>query len=127
MKKAKLKINKKLVEVIEKAGIRICESSYCEFYQDKNNVYTELEFTSDLGEDVIVTIWHNNTDDSFIKALEDYAFDFDPEEHATMWWNCKDTVSGVPHSLRALLNDADGIAETLDNLVMALHKERRTV
>lgn len=78
-----------------------------------SNGYVDIGFMSDAGEDFFFTI---NTDD-IPKEVADYAFYFDPEEHAEM-------MSGVPGApgMRALLEDADSIADYLDELVAALQK-----
>lgn len=116
-----LKINEKVLEVIENAEIKVCGTSN----QGNGYFVTELEFYSNLGEDVIVTICHNNTTDDFVSNLESYYNDFDPEEHAVMWYKVKDKVTGVPQSLRALLEDAEGIEETLEELAIECRKAMR--
>lgn len=116
-----LKIDEKVLDVIENAEVKICGTS------DQSDGYfvTELEFYSNLGEDVIVSIFHNNTTDDFVSNLESYYNNFDPEEHAAMWYAAKDKVPGVPHSLRALLEDADGIKKVLEELAIKCREAMR--
>lgn len=85
-------------------------------------MYTELEFHSDLGEDFIFDIWFTEGDKKcFVKAFAEYADSFDPEEHATSWYNNR-TLSGVPQSIRELLKDADSINKKLKRTSKALYK-----
>lgn len=49
-----------------------------------------------------------------------YQQDFDPEEHAVMWFGVRYEIAYVPMSIRDLLNDADAIDEMLDKLATAL-------
>ncbi len=72
----------------------------------------ELESYSPEGEDLIVTIWHDGTPAGFIKAFQEYAEDFDADEHAEMWIESRGK-NGVPESIRDLLNDADWIKNNL--------------
>lgn len=112
-----LNISKKLVDVIEKRGFKISET-----LEQDGMAETELGFYSDAGEDVIVALFHDNTDKGFIEALVRWSNDFDPEEHAVMWYEAKDRVYGVPQTLRELLDDAEMIDETVASLVADLEE-----
>ena len=106
-------MNEKLYEIIESNGFSVSSDGDC---------FTELEFYSDKGEDVIITVQHDNTERGFIEGLYEWWEDFDPEEHAVSWYNVKDTVYGVPQSIRALLDDADSIDENVEKLLNDLYK-----
>lgn len=74
--------------------------------------YYYLSYYSPAGEDFGFEVQKGERS-QVIKDIVDYAFSFDPEEHASMWYGAN---RGEPTSLRALLNDADNIAEQLDKL-----------
>lgn len=110
-------LSKKIIEILEDNDINII----CTEKQDKR-YYTEMEFYSDAGEDFVFSIWHNRTKRSFIDAFREYAIDFDPDEHAEMWVNARNTVNGVPQSIRTLINDADSIDSFLNEVSEQLYK-----
>ena len=74
--------------------------------------YVEVEFYSPAGEDVCETVWFDGTDAGFIRGFRAAADSFDPDEHAGMWVEHRGE-NGVPYSLRALIDDADWIRDTL--------------
>lgn len=74
-----------------------------------------LEFYSDAGEDFIIDLECDSAE-SFAEAFSEYARDFDPEEHAEMWIEARDTVSGVPQEISTLLEDANSIKEFLESV-----------
>ena len=81
------------------------------------NVYeTEIELSkyTPAGEDFSFTI---ETDDDPQKQVEEYANDFDVDEHVKMWIG----GLGAP-SIRALLEDAEWLDEDLQRLAKALIK-----
>ena len=76
----------------------------------------EGEYWSDLGEDVIVTlVIKEATIEEVVHAMYEYEENFDPEEHATEWFNMRGE-HGTPTSLRALLKDADEQAKKLEQI-----------
>lgn len=79
--------------------------------QTENGMSIGLEFYSDLGENVIIDIDCKDKDD-FIKKFEEYAQDFDVDEHAEMWIEGRGT-NGVPESVSDLLEDAQSIKNFL--------------
>ncbi len=107
---------KKIIEVLENADFRVCSNE-----EQNGEMVAELEWFSDAGEDVIVTIWHKGTKQSFIDAFIEYANDFDPDEHAEMWVEYRGE-GGCPSSIRALIDDADGIKKHLKETADALRK-----
>lgn len=112
-----MKLSKKIIEILEDNNIIII----CTEKQD-TRYYTEMEFFSDAGEDFVFDIWHDRTKKSFIDAFREYAIDFDPDEHAEMWVNARNTVSGVPQSIRTLIDDADSIDSFLNDVSEQLYK-----
>jgi len=107
---------KKIIEVLENADFRVCSNE-----EQNGEMVAELEWFSDAGEDVIVTIWNKGTKQSFIDAFIEYTNDFDPDEHAEMWVNHRGE-GGCPSSIRALIDDADGIKKHLEETADALRK-----
>ena len=55
------------------------------------------------------------------EQVREYAYDFDPEEHAEMWVESRGK-RGVPDSIRTLIDDADAIKEMAFELADALRK-----
>ena len=74
-----------------------------------------LEFYSDAGEDFIIDL-NCDSAESFAEAFSEYARNFDPEEHAEMWIEARDTARGVPQEISTLLEDANSIKEFLESV-----------
>jgi hypothetical protein len=111
-----MNLAKRIVDVLEKNNINILST------EKQNNEYcTELEFYSNAGEDFVFCIFHDRTMKNFADMFEVYAIDFDPDEHAEIWVEARHRVSGVPSSIRALIDDADAIKETLEEVAMELN------
>lgn len=89
---------------------QICEGLGWKVYEDEDGI--ELRKFSPLGEDFVFSV----DADKFIEGVREYRQDFDPDEHAVMWFNAKDKVPGVPQNLQDLLNDANAIDEMIDDL-----------
>ena len=88
--------------------------------QYDNSYCIELEYWSNLGENVIISIVVDRlTRENVRKELDTYYENFDAEEHADELFNYRGT-RGIPTSLRALLNDADEQEETLKEICEAL-------
>ena len=121
-------LNEKTVSILEENDITVSER-----YEQDEEYYREIEFYSPEGEDVCETIWYDGTDDGFIEAFRQLADNFDSDEHAEMWINSRD-VSGVPDSVRALIDDAENIkdtlldvAEKLEGIEKELHNYKVTI
>ena len=97
----------KLIKNIENSGWIVA--------LDDNGQAAYLSQGTPLGEDFGFDVEYKNADE-LVKAISDYYEDFDPEEHAMMWWNARNSVSGVPQSIRELLDDADAIRKMLAKL-----------
>jgi len=83
----------------------------------------DLEFYSPAGEEFCfgVVLDPKDIDRSFVDGFCQYAYRFDPDEHAEMWVPYRGQ-SGVPNSIRELLDDADSISEILNNVGRDLQK-----
>ena len=82
--------------------------------------YIEFEKYSPAGEDFIFTITGND-EARVAEQVREYAYDFDPDEHAEMWVESRGK-RGVPDSIRTLIDDADAIKEMAFELADALRK-----
>lgn len=101
-----------------KRCVEICEALGWRVFVGKTDV--EIESWSPLGENLICTFGK----DDFVNNVVKYAEDFDADEHAQMWVENWDTVAGVPHSVRALIDDAEAIQDMLDELAEALQNNK---
>lgn len=68
-----------------------------------------FSYYTDAGEDFGFTADKND----LIRDIQNYADNFDAEEHAVTWYGAN---RGEPQSIRRLLEDADDIKEQLFNL-----------
>lgn len=75
--------------------------------------YFEIAQPSPMGEDFFFTVEVEN----IVQNIRDYASNFDPEEHATMWFEIENERW---RGLRNLLNDADAIQDMLNELAEAV-------
>ena len=104
----------KLVKVLE-------ELDWTIYFSEDHLDEAYISQSSPLGEDFGFNISFTN-EQEFREEIKDYYYDFDPEEHAAMWWENRNNTSGVPNSLRMLLEDADEIKRSLLALVDAINK-----
>ncbi len=100
-------LNKKIAAVLEEQGFNVVSIE-----KQGGQHIAELETDSPAGEDVIADIWFDGTNKGFVSAFYQYAFDFDPDEHAEMWIEHRGQ-RGVPSSVRVLIDDADAIEKHL--------------
>lgn len=100
----------------------VCEKlgwSYNEYKQDGRK-YSELENHSPAGEDIVVTVWHDGTWESFVDEIKSIYDNFDAEEHVfEMLEAKKNGFKGVP-DVKTLVSDADEIEKMYLDLVEAL-------
>lgn len=115
-----MELSKRIEGILKKHDFSICGD--IERYDEKEKYDIELEIYSPEGEDVIVSLTYDGTEDSFITSFNDYANEFDVEEHAEMWIENRGK-NGIPESIKDLLNDAEWInnmllkvADKLNNL-----------
>ena len=106
-----MELSKKIIEVLEAYDISLCcEISERTYNNDGYDV--ELETYSPEGEDVIISLIYDGTEEDFVKQFESYAEDFDAEEHAETYINMRGK-NGVPESIKNLLEDAEWQKEML--------------
>lgn len=106
-----MELSKRIEELLEKHDFSVCgQITYRTYSNDGYDV--ELETYSPDGEDIIVPLIYDGTEEGFIKAFRRCAEDFDAEEHAEMWIESKGK-NGVPNSIKDLLEDAEWIKDTL--------------
>lgn len=97
---------------------KVCEElGWCVYEEDKGYY---LSTYSPAGEDFGFYISKDNP----YKEIQEYSEDFDPDEHCTMWIKEMDNVSGVPRSVRDLIDDAEAIGEMLDELATYLNNKK---
>lgn len=121
-------LSEKTIAIFEENDITVSER-----YEEDGEYYREIEFYSPEGEDVLETIWYDGTDNGFIKAFKRNADNFDADEHAEMWID-KRGKNGVPDNVRALIDDAENIkdtllkvAEKLEGIERELHNYKVTI
>lgn len=95
--------------------IDICEDHGWSVREYPEQDYVELEQSSPAGEDVVFDV----SISKFVDDIKTYACNFDPDEHAEGWIECRGQ-RGTPSSIRALIDDADAIQEMLEELAQAL-------
>ena len=121
-------LNEKTIAILEENNITVSER-----YEQDGEYYREIEFYSPEGEDVLETIWYDGTDDGFIEGFRQLADNFDADEHAEMWIDGRGK-RGIPDSVRALIDDAEnikdtllGVAEKLEGIEKELHNYKVTI
>ena len=101
-------LSKKIIEILEQHDITLHKRE-----KQDGQFYREIEFYSDAGEDVIETIWYDGTNESFCRAFDKNADDFDPDDHAEMYVNMRGQ-RGVPGS-----NNVWSMLKSIPNIVSA--------
>ena len=109
-----MKLSKRIEELLERHDFSVCgEISERTYNNDGYDV--ELETYSPEGEDVIVSLTYDGTEEDFIRQFRSYAEGFDAEEHAEMWIESRGK-NGVPDSIKDILEDAEWIKSTLEEV-----------
>lgn len=98
---------------------RICENLDWTIREYEEDI--ELAKYSPAGEDFFFTVSKKN----FLEDVIIYAESFDSDEHAEMWIINMNTVSGVPQSIRTLIDDADVIKDMLLELAKNLSRSKK--
>lgn len=103
-------LEQKYLDVLDKLDWDVTD------YTDDGRV--ELEKYSPAGEDFLVLV----EVEDFPAKVDEYAYDFDIDEHIEMWIEARrNGVSGVP-STRELVKDAEDIQDMLNELADALNE-----
>lgn len=100
-----MELSKRIIEVLEAHDISLC-GEITERTYNNDGYDVELETYSPEGEDVIIPLIYDGTEEDFIRQFKSYAEDFDAEEHAEMWIESRGK-NGVPESIRDLIDDAE--------------------
>lgn len=114
-----MELSKRIEELLNEYDFSLC-GEITERYGDKGRYDIELETYSPEGEDVIVSLIYDGTEEDFVREFIDYVNEFDAEEHAEMWIECRGE-NGVPESIKDLLEDAEWIKNTLLEVGEALN------
>ena len=112
----KMKLNDKVIGIVENNGFSIHEVE-----KQGNDFYVELNQYTPLGEDWWETIWFDGTDEGFIEAIKDRYNGFDVDEEAEIWVENRGK-NGVPNSIKALVEDAEWKERTLGELFDQLNE-----
>lgn len=116
-----MELSKRIEDVLGKFDFSLC-GDISERYNEKGEYDIEIEIYSPKGEDVIVSLIYDGTEEGFIAAFVDYANWFDAEEHAEMWIESRGK-NGVPESIKDLLEDAEWQKNMFLEVAEALNKE----
>lgn len=111
-----MKLNDKVIEIVENHGFSIHEVE-----KQGNNFYVEINQGTPLGEDWWETVWFDGTDEGFIKAVRERYNNFDVDEETEIWIENRGK-NGVPSSVKALVEDAEWKESTLDELADELEE-----
>ena len=104
------------MEITYKQLVDICDKEGWLVYPSSNTI--DLRKSSPAGEDFIFSIEKGK---DYIEQIEQYADNFDADEHAEMWVDAKrNGASGVP-SITELVDDAKEIQKMLYDLVNAVN------
>lgn len=106
-----MELSKRIEEILEKHDFSVC-GKISERTYNNDGYDVELETYSPEGEDVIVSLTYDGTEEDFICQFRSYAEGFDAEEHAEMWIESRGK-NGVPDSIKDLLEDAEWIKNAL--------------
>ena len=99
MTNTKFELAARIMDVLDRNDIRVTDVD-----EHAGKYSVEMEWYSPAGEDFLISLWFDGTAEDFAEQFRVYAEDFDPQEHAAMWYN----GPGAP-DLRTLLDDADEI------------------
>lgn len=102
--------------------------SYSEQNESKELAFDFETWTDTADQNVVVSMVVNLTNDkeellkSLSKEINEYYESFDAEDEASLWWENRDKVRGVPCSLRTLLDDMDEAEELIGKLAEAFEE-----
>lgn len=110
-------IDKELQRMLDKAEELGWSYTVYEEPGQSSRTYVEMEKYSPAGEDFSMVIDFDAEDqaETFLKDLEDYADNFDIDDHVEMWLPERGK-KGCPSTVRELVEDAEAIAEMIKDL-----------
>lgn len=114
-------LSDKLLEVLENNNF-LCDD---EITEQNGEYYIEINQSTPKGEDWWETIWFDGTEEGFIEAISKRSSSFDVDEEAEVYIEGRGT-SGIPDSIRDLIEDAEWKKETLHTLSRALQNVEST-
>lgn len=90
-----------------------------------DELVSEIEFYSDLGEDFIMTVFWDGTAKGFTNSIKQFSETFDPYEHAAQYinmnYNQRQQLQ-VPNNNEALIKDALDIQKEIQKFAQNLNK-----
>lgn len=105
----KIKLSEGLCKVLEDNEFYGYDN---EFNKEDSGYYVEIGVYSPEDEDVLVSFYYDGTEEDFVKQFNEYAENFDVDEHVEMYVQIRGQ-NGVPESISALVEDAKWIKNTL--------------
>ena len=111
-----INLSDRIVTLLEANDIWV---SWEQAYDGGNEMLAEMEFYTPAGEDFCFAIWYDGSETDFSSAFRQYVEEFDPDEHACLWINCRGR-HGVPSSIREIIDDAEWILAKLSQIATAL-------
>lgn len=90
-----------------------------------DELVSEIEFYSDLGEDFIMTVFWDGTAKGLTDSIKQFSETFDPYEHAAQYISmnyCQRTQLQVPDNNKSLINDALNIKKKIQKFAKNLNK-----
>lgn len=112
-----MEFSKRIIDVLESYDISLYSN---------NGYEVELETYSPCGEDIIISVTYDGTEEDFIKQFNIYANNFDSDEHTEMWINSRGK-NGVPNSIKELLEDAEWQKEMLLKIAKELSERKEKI
>ena len=103
-------LTENIISVLEDNDMRIYDRSL-----QSGEYYRDIEFCTPAGEDVVMTVWYDGTENGFVEAMRKLSDDFDVDEHVELNSSSRGE-NGVPDSIRTLVEDAEWIDAFLSDL-----------
>ena len=102
--------------------------SYSEQNQGKEIAFEFETWTDTAGQNVLVSVVVNNTDDEqelleeLADKLNECYENFDPKEEAALYWENRHKLRGTPQSLHILLKDMEEAESLIEKLAETFHR-----
>lgn len=109
-----VKLGDKTIEIVENNGF-----SLQEIIEQDGQYYVEMNQSTPEGEDWWEIIWFDGTDESFVNAIKDRAYNFDVNEEVEIWVEGRGN-NGVPNNIKDLVEDAEWKQNKLEELASEL-------